>query len=108
MPSLVIIGQQIKEKRRGAQCASPAYMVPKYPSMNRGQPLKDYAFLEWVSLGGGRGVILPHLGKIWSGQLSKLGKLIAYLMLQKIWKFENRMICNDVIMVFCSVFYLPH
>ena len=35
MPSLVVIGPQIKEKRRGAQCAPPAYMVPKDPSLNR-------------------------------------------------------------------------
>ena len=34
MPSLVVIGPQIKEKQReGAQC--PAYMVPKDPSLNR-------------------------------------------------------------------------
>ena len=34
MPSLVVIGPQIKENRRGggAQCA---YMVPKDPSLNR-------------------------------------------------------------------------
>ena len=30
MPSLVLIGPQIKEKQRGA-----AYMVPKDPSLNR-------------------------------------------------------------------------
>ena len=35
MLSLVVIGQQIKEKQRGAHCAPPAYMVPKYPSLNR-------------------------------------------------------------------------
>ena len=37
MPSLVVIGPQIKEKQRrggGGQCA-PAYMVPKDPSLNR-------------------------------------------------------------------------
>ena len=35
MPSLVVIGPQIKEKQRGgAQCASQAYMVPKDPSLN--------------------------------------------------------------------------
>ena len=34
MPSLVVIGPQIKEKQRGAQCP-PAYMVPKDPSLNR-------------------------------------------------------------------------
>ena len=41
MPSLVLIGQQIKEKRRGAQCALPppqAYMIPKYPSPNTVKP----------------------------------------------------------------------
>ena len=36
MPSLVIIGSQIKDKQRGAQCAPhPAYMVPKDHSLNR-------------------------------------------------------------------------
>ena len=34
MPSLVVIGQQIKEKRRGGALC-PVYMVPKYPSLNR-------------------------------------------------------------------------
>ena len=36
MPSLVVIGQQIKEKRRGggAHC-TPAYMITKYHSLNR-------------------------------------------------------------------------
>ena len=35
-PSLVVIGPQIKEKQRGAQCAPlPAYIVPKDPSLNR-------------------------------------------------------------------------
>ena len=32
MANLVVIGQQIKEKRR---IVPPAYMVPKYPSLNR-------------------------------------------------------------------------
>ena len=36
MPSLAVIGPQIKEKQRGAQSALlPAYMVPKDPSLNR-------------------------------------------------------------------------
>ena len=35
MPSLVVIGQQIKEKRRGHNVPPSAYMVPKYPSLNR-------------------------------------------------------------------------
>ena len=36
MPSLVAIGPQIKEKQGGgAQCAPPAYVVPKDPSLNR-------------------------------------------------------------------------
>ena len=34
MPSLVIIGQQIKEKWRREMCP-PAYIVTKYPSLNR-------------------------------------------------------------------------
>ena len=34
MPSLAVIGQQIKEKRRGGTMCPPAYMVPKYPSLN--------------------------------------------------------------------------
>ena len=34
MPSLAMIGQQIKEKQRGEQCAPSAYMVPKYPCLN--------------------------------------------------------------------------
>ena len=36
MPSLVVIGQQIKKKRRGGHnVPPPAYIVPKYPSLNR-------------------------------------------------------------------------
>ena len=35
MPSLVVIGQQIKEKWRGAQCAPQAYIITKYPSLNK-------------------------------------------------------------------------
>ena len=36
MLSLVVIGPQIKEKQRGAQCAPPgAYILSKYPSLNR-------------------------------------------------------------------------
>ena len=36
MPSLVVIGQQIKEKQRGGiMCPPPPYMVPKDPSLNR-------------------------------------------------------------------------
>ena len=38
MPSLVVIGQQIKEKQRGAQCALPACIVPKYSRLNRIKP----------------------------------------------------------------------
>ena len=34
MPSLVVIGPQIKEKQRGHNVL-PAYMVPKDPSLNR-------------------------------------------------------------------------
>ena len=34
MPSLVVIGPQIKEKQRATMCP-PAYMVPKDPSLNR-------------------------------------------------------------------------
>ena len=35
MPGLVVIAQQIKEKQMGAQCAPPAYMIPKDRSLNR-------------------------------------------------------------------------
>ena len=37
MSSLVVIGQQIKEKRRGGHNVPPSLlsMVPKYPSLNR-------------------------------------------------------------------------
>ena len=35
MPVLVVIGPQIKEKQREAQCAPPAYTFPKDPSLNR-------------------------------------------------------------------------
>ena len=35
MPSLVVTGQQIKEKQRGHNVPPLAYMVPKYPSLNR-------------------------------------------------------------------------
>ena len=36
MPSLVVIGSQIKEKQRGGHNVLPlAYMVPKDPSLNR-------------------------------------------------------------------------
>ena len=40
MPSLVLIELQIKEKERGALVPPPppAYMVPKYPSLNRVKP----------------------------------------------------------------------
>ena len=34
MPSLVVIGPQIKEKQRGHN-VPPAYMVPKDPRLNR-------------------------------------------------------------------------
>ena len=34
MPSLVLIGPQMKEKQRGTMFP-PAYMVPKDPSLNR-------------------------------------------------------------------------
>ena len=45
MPSLVVIGPQIKEKQRGAQCAPPpAYMVPKDPSLNR----VNYLALKYI------------------------------------------------------------
>ena len=52
MSSLVVIGPQIKEKQRGAQCAPspPAYMVPKDPSPNRVKVSLSYFFfiLEFV------------------------------------------------------------
>ena len=35
MQSLVVIGQQIMEKRRGAKVPPPAYLVSKDPSLNR-------------------------------------------------------------------------
>ena len=35
MPSLVVIGPQIKEKQRRHNVPSPAYMVPKDPSLHR-------------------------------------------------------------------------
>ena len=37
MPSLVVIGQQIKEKRRGGHNVPPSltYITTKYPSLNR-------------------------------------------------------------------------
>ena len=35
MPSLVVIGQQIKEKWRGGKFVPPAYILTKYPSLNR-------------------------------------------------------------------------
>ena len=35
MPNLVVIGPQIKEKQRGAQCAHPLCIVPKDPSLNK-------------------------------------------------------------------------
>ena len=40
MPSLVVIGPQIKEKQRGGghNVPPPAYMLLKYPSLNRVNP----------------------------------------------------------------------
>ena len=36
MPSLVVIGQQIKERRRGSRMfPHPAYIITKYPSLSR-------------------------------------------------------------------------
>ena len=35
MPSLVVIGPQIKEKHRGTMSPPAAYMVPKDPSLNK-------------------------------------------------------------------------
>ena len=39
MPSLVVIGQQIKEKRVGTMCPL-GYIITKYPSLNRVNHLK--------------------------------------------------------------------
>ena len=73
MPSLVVIGQQIKEKRRGHNFPPPpAYMVPKYPRLNRVNRLDLRApiiknFKVWLTasevtgMGGGH---TPH----WSGE----------------------------------------
>ena len=46
MPSLVVIGLQIKETQRGTQCAPPltAYMVPKDPSLNRVNHIIDLKY----------------------------------------------------------------
>ena len=44
MPSLVVIGKQVKEKPRGAQC-----MVPKDPSLNKIKG--DQGFYLWSSDG---------------------------------------------------------
>ena len=38
-PSLVVIGPQIKEKQRGGGIVPPAYMVAKYPCLNRDKAL---------------------------------------------------------------------
>ena len=47
MPSLVVIGPQIKEKQKGAQCApQPTWMVPKDPSLNRVKPVNLFIFTE--------------------------------------------------------------
>ena len=35
MPSLVVIGLQMKERGGGGTMCPPAYMVPKDPSLNR-------------------------------------------------------------------------
>ena len=63
MPSLVVIGQQIKEKRRRAQCVPPAYMVPKYPSLNRVKltlPVRRYLVPTPSTKGGGLGEATPY------------------------------------------------
>ena len=41
MPSLVVIGPQMKEKQRGHNVPSPVYVVPKDPSLNRVKGLKE-------------------------------------------------------------------
>ena len=35
MLGLVVIGQQIKEKRKGGTMCLPAHIITKYPSLNR-------------------------------------------------------------------------
>ena len=40
MPSLVVIGPQIKEKQRG-DIVPPACMVPKDPSLNRVKTISE-------------------------------------------------------------------
>ena len=44
MLSLVVTGPQIKEKQRGVKMCPPAYILPKYPSMNRVKCLQGYSF----------------------------------------------------------------
>ena len=60
-------------------------------------------FLEYVSRGG---VFSTIACKMWSRQPTPLkpGRLIANVVLHKIYKFENQMIWNNVIMVFYDVF----
>ena len=41
MPSLVVIRPQIKEKQREGTMCPPAYMVTKYPSLNRVKTITD-------------------------------------------------------------------
>ena len=53
MPSLVVIGQEIKEKRRG-YIVPPAYMVLKYPSLNRVKPQIHLIIISrdrWLPIG---------------------------------------------------------
>ena len=63
MPSVVVIGQQIKEKRRGHNVPPPAYMVPKYPSLNRVKltlPVRRYLVPTPSTKEGGEATPHPH------------------------------------------------
>ena len=48
MPSLVVIRQQIKEKRRGG---TMPYMVPKYPSLNRVKVVETFKNINIYNYG---------------------------------------------------------
>ena len=52
MPSLVVIGPQIKEKQRGAQCVSPQPTGSKRPQSVRVNYLDDFSDIVQIYAAG--------------------------------------------------------
>ena len=51
----------MKEKRRGAQCAPPACMVPEHHSLNKVNPIQYGLFFKHNSMGGHYDVIIGNI-----------------------------------------------